>query len=82
MRSVSPFERFSEYRPDADAFMAAHVFAAGETLTGLAHRYYGDWRDWRLIADRNAVVDARLIETGTVLLIPARPPERGSFESL
>lgn len=82
MRSVSPFERYSVHTPQADARLTAHVFAAHETLTGLAHRYYGDWREWRRIADRNGVVDARRVETGTVLLIPALPLQASEFESL
>jgi nucleoid-associated protein YgaU len=82
MRSVSPFERFSTFVPVEDANMTVHVYTAGESLTGLAHRYYGDWREWKRIADRNSVVDARRIEPGTQLVIPAIPPQKGEFESL
>lgn len=82
MRSVSPFERFSQFTPEADAFLATHIYAAFETLSGLAHRYYGDWREWRRIADRNGIVDARRIAPGTALLIPAHAPRDGRFESL
>lgn len=77
MRSVSPYERFGEVSPVADAFLTVHTLDASETITGLAHRYYGDWRLWRLIADRNGIVDARRIAPGTILLIPERPLERG-----
>lgn len=82
MRSVSPYERHGESSPYADAYLAEHLFVEGETLTGLAHRYYGDWRLWRLIADRNDVADPRLVGPGSVLLIPARPLEGGRYESL
>ena len=49
-------------------------------MTGVAHRFYGDWRLWKVIADRNDIVDARQIAPGTVLLIPELPLEKGAFE--
>lgn len=77
----SPYEKFGEFKPNEDGNLQVHIFAAGQTITGLAHRYYGDWRQWRLIADRNDLVDVRQIQPGTELLIPERPLERGRFES-
>lgn len=77
MRSVSPYERFGQVSPARDAYLALHTFNASETLTGLAQRYYSDWRLWRLIADRNALVDVRRVAPGTELLIPEKPLERG-----
>lgn len=81
MRSVSPYERFAVASPVTDARMRVHVLVAGETLTGLAHRYYGDWRAWRDIAERNNVSDPRALAPGARLLIPERQLELGSFES-
>ena len=77
-RSVSPFERYGYSAPIEDQDMMQHVFVSGETLSGLAQRYYDDFRFWRVIADRNAVKDPRRIPVGTVLLIPPRPLERGN----
>lgn len=85
MRSTPPFERFSVYAPFRDAHLAEHVYSDHETLAGIAHRYYGDWRRWTLIAERNDIVDARRIEPGTVLLIPGRTlavSEEEALESL
>lgn len=82
LRSISPFERFGHYVPAEDATLTEHVMAQGDRLTDLAHRYYGDWRMWRVIADRNAVIDPRAIAAGTELLIPERPLEKGTFGSL
>ena len=82
MRSVSPYEQFGEVAPVDDGALTQHVFDATETITGLAQRHYGDWKLWRLIADRNGIIDPRQIEPGTVLLIPTRPLEFGRFESL
>jgi nucleoid-associated protein YgaU len=79
--SISPFERHGEYVPLDDALLTQHVFSQGDTLSGLAHRHYDDWRLWRIIADRNGVKDPRRIEPGTTLLIPAKPAARGFFES-
>ncbi len=80
-RSISPFERFGGYFPIEDAALTIHLFTGGETLSGLAHKYYGDWRLWRTIADRNKIADARQIAPGTQLLIPAPQLEIGAFES-
>jgi len=81
MRSVTPYERFGEPSPEPDAYLEEIIFRAGDTISGLAHRTYGDWRLWRLIADRNAIVDVRKIEPGTRLLIPPQPLESGRYES-
>ena len=80
-RSVSPYGRFGELAPVTDAYLVEHTVNVSETLSGLAHRYLGDWRQWRVIADRNALVDVRRIEPGTRLLIPERALERGRYES-
>lgn len=81
MRSVTPYERFGRPVPDADASLVEYVFNATDTISGIADRFYGDWRLWRTIADRNAIIDVRRIEPGTVLLIPPRPLEPGRYES-
>ena len=80
-RSISPFERYGTATPAEDSQLTEHLFVAGETVSGLAHRYYDDWRLWRLIADRNNLGDVRQIAPGTILLIPALPLETGAFES-
>jgi nucleoid-associated protein YgaU len=66
---------------EADAALRRHVFAATDTLSGLADRYLGDWREWRRIARRNLIADPRRIEPGTVLIIPQRPLQKGAYES-
>ncbi|MGA9774009.1 MAG: hypothetical protein WBV94_33570 [Blastocatellia bacterium] len=80
MRSISPYERWGSFRPDEDANLVEHVFRDQETISGLAHFYYGDWRLWRLIANRNRIEDVRQISPGKVLVIPERPLERGRYE--
>lgn len=80
-RSISPYERWGGLSPYTDARLREHVYAAHETLTGLARRYYGDWRLWRLIADRSGVADPRAIEPGTRLLVPEKPLQKGRYES-
>src|SRR5437667_9349735 len=81
LRSITPYERFGKATPRADADLVEYVFRALDTLSGIADRFYDDWRLWRVIADRNALVDVRTIEPGTVLLIPSRPLESGRYES-
>jgi nucleoid-associated protein YgaU len=80
MISVSPYKQFGQFRPDEDANLIEHAFRDGDTISGLANSYYGDWRLWRLIAVRNRIEDVRRIPVGKVLLIPERPLERGSLE--
>lgn len=80
MRSISPFERFGEHRPEEDANLKEYIWNDSDTITGLAHREYEDWRMWGLIARRNQIYDLRQIPSGRVLLIPERPLEKGQFE--
>jgi nucleoid-associated protein YgaU len=81
-RSISAYELYGRYSPQAAARMRVHTFKAGETISGLAFRYYGDSSSWRLIADYNHLPDVRRIEPGTQLLVPQVEPERGRYESL
>jgi nucleoid-associated protein YgaU len=81
-RSISPYERYGGLSPESDAYLEEYVFKAADTLTGLAHRFYDDWRLWRLIADRNNIIDVRQIPAGTILLIPNRPRDEGRFGSV
>ena len=79
-RSISPYERYGTAHPDTDAALRVHVFATTDTLSGLAQKYLADWRLWRALADRNQIVDARRIATGTQLIIPIAPLEKGRDE--
>jgi nucleoid-associated protein YgaU len=81
-RFLSPYERYGIVAPVTDAVLQWHVFSATDTISGLAEKYFGDWRLWRLIASRNGVADVRQIPVGTQLIIPARPLETGRYESL
>jgi hypothetical protein len=53
-----------------------HIVSRGETLSGIAARYYDSPGDWRAIAVRNQVTDPRRLPAGLVLDIP--PTEQGS----
>lgn len=81
-RSISPFERYGSARPVNDVVLQIHVFTRTDRISDIAQKYYGDWRSWRLIAERNNLTDVRQIEIGTELIIPRRPLERGRYESL
>ena len=82
MRSISPYERYGMPTPLVDATLRVHTFVVTDSISVLAERYLGDWRLWRAIAERNAIADVRMIEPGTVLIIPRRELERGRWESL
>jgi nucleoid-associated protein YgaU len=81
MNTLTPYERFGQATPSPDAYLEEATFRAGDTLSGLAHTVYGDWRKWRVIADRNSIVDVRTIPIGTRLLVPPPPLESGRYES-
>jgi nucleoid-associated protein YgaU len=78
----TPYERYGRPSPATDASLREYVFRATDSLSNLAQRFYGDWRLWRLIADRNNIVDVRNIAPGTQLLIPRKPLQSGRYESL
>jgi LysM repeat protein len=59
-------------RQTAD-FSKAHTVVQGETLSGVATRFYGDPQFWRPIAVANRIDDPRSITTGQLLLIPSLP---------
>ena len=81
-RSISPFEKYGAARPVEDAALQFRVFTATDTLSGIAYEFYGDWRLWRIIAERNKIADPRQIAVGSPLIIPRRPLERGRYESI
>ncbi|MFI5987766.1 tail protein X [Streptomyces sp. NPDC051555] len=55
--------------------LAVHHFTQGDTLAGLAYRYYGDPAAWRHIATANpdTATDPLSITPGTVLVLPCLP---------
>ena len=58
--------------PDATQERRTHVLAPGDTLYGLARRYYGDSGRWRAIleANRDRISDPDRILVGQELVIP------------
>ena len=59
------------YAPSAPA-EHVHTVQKGETLFGLARKYYGNQRQWRRIyqANRNRIADPQRIKAGMKLIIP------------
>jgi hypothetical protein len=47
------------------------VVRDGDTLSGIAARFYGDPLQWRPIAQANGIANPRRLRSGTTLLIPA-----------
>jgi LysM repeat protein len=54
----------------APAAIAYYTVVAGDTLWGIAIRYYGDGNLWPGIADTNGITDPRSLQIGTTLRIP------------
>lgn len=48
------------------------VLTADDSLWAMAAREYGDVREWRRIARKNRIVNPRLVEAGTILVLPPR----------
>ncbi len=49
-----------------------HEVKPGETLDRIAYQAYGDSTVWRLIADRNRILDPLRLRPGTRLILPER----------
>jgi LysM repeat protein len=65
-------QALAENRQTAD-FSKAHVVTQGETLSGIAVRFYNTPLQWRPIAVANGLDDPREIFPGQSLLIPSLP---------
>jgi hypothetical protein len=48
----------------------SYTWAAGDTLSSVALRFYADARRWRDIATRNRITDPRVLRPGRVVLLP------------
>lgn len=80
-RSISPFEKYGKSFPATDATLRVHTVSVTDSISALAQKYYDDWREWRLIAERNRIADVRKLTPGTTLIIPRRPLRKGVYEA-
>jgi nucleoid-associated protein YgaU len=68
------YENLSGREPDEEVFTTAgtHIVRHGDTLFGIARKYYGDTAMWDKIYDANedTIVHKRLLEVGQTLIIP------------
>jgi LysM repeat protein len=64
----------------ATAQTSSHVVKAGETLWGIAARYYGDGHQWQDLARRNRIATdgTSPLRVGMKLTVPAKPTVRGA----
>lgn len=81
MSSISPYQRYGIATPVTDTKRQVHTFVVTDTISSIAHKYYGDWELWPIIAKHNNIEDVRKIEPGTQLIIPQRPLKDGLYES-
>jgi nucleoid-associated protein YgaU len=52
---------------------SVHTLITGDTLDRIAARYYRDPTRWRLIAERNGIVDPLALPIGSPIYIPDLP---------
>jgi LysM repeat protein len=69
-------------RPAATARNTRYTVRAGDTLSGIAERFYHNPNDWRWIYDENetTISNPNMIRVGEVLLIPAHAPGKHASE--
>lgn len=56
--------------PPLPAAPRRYTVVSGDTLWGIAVRFYGDGNQWRRIATTNGITDPRALRVGAVLTIP------------
>lgn len=79
-RFIDPEREAREANKQTADFTKIHLVIDGETLSGIAAKYYEDPRLWRPIALANGLSDPRAIEPGLPLQVPSLPyhdPETG-----
>lgn len=56
-------------REDERQIPMTHTVVKGETLWGIATKYYGDGTRWKEVADKNGVADPKKLSIGKVLAL-------------
>jgi LysM repeat protein len=75
MREYKPLDlQINQLKLESADRSRVHVVQSGDTLSGLAQRYYESPADWRPLADENGIENPRRLVPGTILRIP--PIER------
>lgn len=65
-----PREELQANEPHSPDLTKAYVVKQGDTVSGIAGRFYGDPRQWRPIARENDIPDPRNLTPGAILAIP------------
>lgn len=63
-------EQLRQLKLQSSDHTKADVVRAGDTITGIAFRAYGEPGDWRRIADANGIEDPMTLTPGTILRVP------------
>ena len=56
-------------RTDERTAAKSYTVKRGDTLWGIAHRFYGSGTEWRRIAEKNGVTNPRTLQIGKVLTL-------------
>lgn len=70
---VDPEREAKETNRQTADFSKVHLIQRGDTLSGLAFRFYDDPALWRPIAIANSIDDPRQLEIGREIVVPALP---------
>jgi nucleoid-associated protein YgaU len=70
---IDPEQEIKRSNKQTADYTKVHIVAEGETLSGIAARFYNDPQLWRSIAVANAIDDPRAIVSGDSLIVPSLP---------
>jgi LysM repeat protein len=70
---IEPVLEVLKINPQTADFSKVHVVTQGETISGIAAKFYENPQLWRPIAIANDIADPRAIFTGQTLRIPSLP---------
>ncbi len=66
----------------ANAVNSLYTVAIGDSLSKIAQRFYGDARQYPLIAERNSIQPTAILMIGQRLIIPPLPSAQSTVEEV
>lgn len=67
---VTPKPAATPKKTNTSTNLATYTVKKGDTLSGIAKRFYNNPNQWAKIADRNGIKNPKILQVGKVLVIP------------